>query len=171
MNSGQRLKLACVISYALIVGGLTAFSAYTWQGGAHTRLNREVHQNEYLTDADLRSADQRWISGHFARADMPKDGEIRPSDVYEVAQLPPSSLAALAPMSLKNQKKPIAAGDSVRLCLGGSVAADNIKVEASSCDAAACLLTLTLPQLPKDLAEPSAAKRLKAVSPGSDCAD
>jgi hypothetical protein len=171
MNSGQMLKLACVISYALVVGGLTVFSAYTWQGGAPTRLNREVHQNEYLTDADLRSADQRRISGHFARASMPKDSEIRPSDVYDVAQVPSSSLAALAPISLKNLRKPIGVGDSVRLCLGGSVAADNVKVEASSCDAEACLLTLALPQLPKELAEPGAAKRLKAVSPGSDCAE
>jgi hypothetical protein len=171
MNSGQRLKLACVTIYAMIVGGLTVFSAYTWQGGAHTRLNREVRPNEFITDADVRSADQRWISGHFARANMPKDGEIRPSDVYEVAQVPPSSLAALAPISLKNRRNPIAVGDSVRLCLAGGVAADNVKVEATSCDAAACLLTLALPQLPKELTEPSTARRMTAVSPGENCAD
>jgi hypothetical protein len=171
MNSGQMLKLACVTSYAVIVGGLTAISAYTWQGGAHTRLNREVRPNELITDAYVRSADQSSISGHFARANMPKDSEIRPSDVYDVPQVPSSSLAALAPISLKNLKKPIGVGDSVRLCLGGSVAADNVKVEATSCDAAACLLTLALPQLPKELAEPGAAKRMTAVSSGENCAD
>jgi hypothetical protein len=154
--------------YALIVGALTAGSARHFQSGPPTRLSHAVKENELLTDAELRSADQKDIAGHFARKAMTEGEIIEPSDVSDAQNVQQAGLAALAPMTRKAGQSQVAKGDAVRLCLDGAVVGI-ATAEAATCDAAACLMTVRFTQLPKELLVPDAAGRLKAIPAAESC--
>jgi hypothetical protein len=168
-TSGEWFKFWCYVGYGGVVGALTLLSAYLYRSPAPTRLNDKVEANQRLKATDLRSADEALIIGRLTRGSMEKDSEIRPADVSDVEHVASPALAALAPLARPAGERESAPGDVVRLCLDGKIVYDDLKVEAATCDAASCLVTLKLPSLPKELQTADAARRMRAARPDQSC--
>jgi hypothetical protein len=164
------LYIAGFILYAaVLLGGMAYVSHFS---GAHSRLVREVTENQYLEASDLAPVDADKIVHHYARRHMKAGEKITAADVTS-EKIPPSnsSLAVVVSYPLLKGRKPLRPGDSIRLCLDGKRALpDAIPVQAVECDAASCAATVLLKDIPKDFTADGALTRLRvSADPSDDC--
>lgn len=168
-----RLYLIGFLLYGVAVAGGMLWALHLSGAGPHTKLKREVAENQYIEASDLAPVDQNDIAGHYARWRMNAGETITAADVSSGKSPPPkSSLAVVASYPLLQGRKPLRPGDAIRLCLDSkALLAEPVPVDAAECDASSCAATVLLKDIPKELGAEGALTRLRvAAGPSEDCA-
>lgn len=154
----------------VVVVGMVAASRQIG-AGPHTRLVREVSENQWIEDADVASIDQGDIVRHYARRHMTIGEGITPDDVAaKQTPSPKPSLAIFVSYKKAARRKPLTAGDTVRVCLDSTpLSLDAMKILTVDCGADACTIIVPVPAIPKSLRDQDALSRLRVVDASDDC--
>jgi len=145
------------VGYLLLVG-LLAWFVGTSAARRATPLviaARDLPADHYLELADIVAADHQRITHHYLKHGVKRDVVITPTDVSDTAAVKAQANSFAFVLNVKGAAaRSMASGSTVQLCKDGNQFAEKVTVVDHVCgaDRDKCLLTVAVPQLPKDAA-------------------
>jgi hypothetical protein len=168
MTKGRWFKLLCVAVYATIVAGITAYVHLRVE--PHTQAAHQIGKNQLIVDADLRSIDQKEISGRYATRLIEAGEPITPDDVSRTQlPLPPNAVAAVISMARPRIGSILGPDTTLQVCLDQKPFGKPAKALTFACDKSGCVVTIPLEAWPKDDSFATVPRRLSAVITGEPC--